>query len=265
MLDPRLDPTRGGQLAAKGQPFMVVRGVNALRKSPQEDAEQVSQLRYGEIFNVYEHINGWAWGQCARDNYVGYLPAVALLDKTIAPTHRINNATSFVFVEASIKSAIRDCLTFFSPVEVVGGDDKFKQLSTGGFIHAHHLTRLADWRMPDFVAAAERLMDVPYLWGGLTPMGIDCSGLVQLALNAAGIACPRDSDMQAAQIGQKIAGDIKGPLQRGDLVFMPGHVGIMADPTHLLHANAYHGKVVIEPLAAMAARQKDNQFTVRRL
>jgi cell wall-associated NlpC family hydrolase len=123
-------------------------------------------------------------------------------------------------------------------------------VSPVGFLPASHLAPL-DHRETDFVAVAERFLGTPYLWGGKTNYGLDCSGLVQLALTACGIRCPRDSDMQERALGALV--DMKN-LRRGDLVFWKGHVAIVRDPKTFLHANAFHMAVAVEPIAEAIAR-----------
>jgi cell wall-associated NlpC family hydrolase len=251
-VDARLNPNREG---VKPRQYVAVRGVIPMRKADAQDAEQINELCYGDVFSVYESKDGFMWGQVARDQYVGYVDEKHVSDSLHKPTHRIKNLTSFIFAEPSIKSPPIDRLTFFSAVEITKEDARFCELKTGGFVHAHHIVKINEWNAPDGVTTATRLLNVPYLWGGVTPLGIDCSGLIQLALNAAGMDCPRDSDMQAASLGDKIADTETGTaFQRGDIVFFPGHVGFMADAVNLLHANAYHGCVVTEPLADVIAR-----------
>lgn len=235
-----------------GVPLTLYHGIAVLHKEPDTLAEQVSVMRYGDVFTVYETTEQWLWGQCARDGYVGYTVNQGFYDQPLNPTHRIKKSHSFLFPDPSIKKVPMDTLTFLSGVEVEETDGKFCKLKGGGFIHAHHLTPIAEWAERDIVFTAGRFLGIPYLWGGNTSLGLDCSGLVQIACEAAGIACPRDSDMQAASLGQPV-NDLN-KLHRGDFVFFPGHVGIMTDPANLLHANAYHGCVVVEPLADVVAR-----------
>ncbi|MDX1922909.1 MAG: NlpC/P60 family protein [Alphaproteobacteria bacterium] len=235
-----------------GVPLTLYHGIAVLHKEPDTLAEQVSVMRYGDVFTVYESTEQWLWGQCARDGYVGYTVNQGFFDQPLNPTHRIKKSHSFLFPEPSIKKVPMDTLTFLSGVEVEETDGKFSKLKGGGFIHAHHLTPMAEWAERDIVFTAGRFLGIPYLWGGNTSLGLDCSGLVQIACEAAGIACPRDSDMQAASLGQPVNDHDK--LHRGDFVFFQGHVGIMTDPANLLHANAYHGCVVVEPLADVVAR-----------
>jgi cell wall-associated NlpC family hydrolase len=222
-----------------------------MRKEPDGEAEQVNELRFGDSFTVYEEKDGWAYGQSGRDNYVGYITARATSKKLMASTHRVSVPVTFLFSEASIKSPPLDRLTLLSTVEVVKEADKFCELKTGGFIHREHLAPLASPMARDPVAIAERLLDVPYLWGGVSPLGCDCSGLIQMALEACGARCPRDSDMQASDLGQAAS---QNNLRRGDIICFKGHIGFMVDAQNLLHANAYHGRVTCEPLADVVAR-----------
>ncbi len=194
----------------------------------------------------------WAWGFSAHDGYVGYVP-VDVLGVTCAATHIVSAAAALSFAGPDIKAPVRERLPMGARLAVVDDDGSFLTLEDGGFVHRRHLEPL-DARAPDFVAVAERLTGVPYRWGGRSGDGIDCSGLVQLALAFAGIAAPRDSDQQAA-LGEPVAD--AAPLARGDLVFLPGHVGIMTSATELLHANAHWMAVVAEPLADMLARQPE--------
>lgn len=264
LLDPRIHPYRTDIAAdslrglinvptyVAGSKLWLYHGLASIHKEPDFKSEQVSQLRHGDVFTFFEQKDEWLWGQCGRDGYVGYVMAQGFTEEPAAPTHRIKKQHSFLFPNPSIKDPPMDTLTFFSGVEVVGGDEKFCQIKSGGFIHTHHLTPITEWQERDIVFTAGRMLGIPYLWGGNTSLGLDCSGLVQIACEAAGIACPRDSDMQAASLGEAV-GDIS-KLHRGDFVFFPGHVGIMTDPAALLHANAYHGCVVVEPLADVVAR-----------
>jgi len=139
-------------------------------------------------------------------------------------------------------------------LSVIGGDDRFAALQGGVFVVARHLAAI-DRPARDFVEIAERFIGTPYLWGGCTRIGIDCSGLVQTSLLAANIAAPRDSDMQRDELGDpiKILPELDN-LRRGDLVFWNGHVGVMIDSVMLVHSNAHHMMVVTEPLPEAAVR-----------
>jgi cell wall-associated NlpC family hydrolase len=262
-LDPRRTPARPDLAAAhlKGvveaavyaEPtrFVVTLPVAPLTRRPEAQAPLESQLLYGEAFTAYEHDGEWAWGQAEADGYVGYLPRAALAPAGGAPTHRVAALFTHVYPAPSLKARPLGWLTYGAHVTVAAIEAGFAALDGGGHIPVRHLVPRAH-RAPDWVAEAERFIGVPYLWGGRAPTGLDCSGLVQLALAAAGRPCPRDSDMQAAELGQTLAP--RASLDRGDLVFFKGHVGIMLDGARMLHANAHHMAVAVEPLECARAR-----------
>jgi cell wall-associated NlpC family hydrolase len=229
-----------------------------MRKAPDQEAEQVNEFRHGEILTVYEEKEGWAYAQAARDSYVGYVAAGSLSRRLFKPTHRVSAQVTFLFPEPSIKSPPIDRLTCLSTVEVVGAPENFLELRSGGFIHRDHVLPITDWHEKDPVLVAARLMHVPYLWGGVSPLGVDCSGLVQMALESCGVKSPRDSDMQAESLGTNVmpaeAGIHDLKLQRGDIVCFKGHIGFMTDKANILHANAYHGCVTLELLTDVIKR-----------
>lgn len=259
-LDPRTTPARG-DIAAKflegkvqAQRFVEgrVRGVIApqapLRQKPSPDASLDTEAIFGDRFTVYDdNGEGWCWGQLASDSYVGWLPSMALGDIEPVPTHRVDALRTFVFPGPSIKLPPLESLPFGSHVSVVRADGDLILTSAGGYVPARHLKPI-DETEKDFVVVAERFVGTPYLWGGKTAFGIDCSGLVQIALNAAGQASPRDSDMQERALGhlQDIRDNVP-LLRRGDLLFWPGHVAIACRPDRIIHANAFHMAVAIEP------------------
>lgn len=218
-----------------------------LLAGPSSAARAVSELLAGEDFAVVDVGSGWAWGYCMHDHYVGYVPLAVLGDR-IAPTHRVAAAAALVFAEADIKSPVVAHLPMGARItgEAV---EQFVE-TADGFVHLRHLVG-ADTIEPDYVAIAERLLGTPYRWGGRSGDGIDCSGLVQLALSFAGIDAPRDSDQQLV-LGNVIPDN--APAMRGDIIFIPGHVGLMADDETLIHANAYWMATVCEPLADVIAR-----------
>lgn len=215
----------------------------AVRAAPSLDAEQVDQLLFGELFEVLEFEDGFAWGQASRDGYVGWVEAAALSGRDLAPTHRVSALRTFSYLEPSIKAPSRGPFSLGALVAAVETDGALTRVEGGGWIPTAHLAVIGV-AFADPVETAQRFVGTPYLWGGRDSLGIDCSGLVQQALYAAGRACPRDSDLQAA-LGAPVE---PGALGRGDLVFWRGHVGIMLDSERLLHANAHHMAVAIEPL-----------------
>lgn len=255
----------------KGLRHQVRDGVLDMHQAPQRRATLVSQLLFGETFTVYEHRRGWAWGQSSRDNYVGYVRADGLTRRLITPSHWVSALATHIYTAPDLKSAVRAQLSMASLIRLKEGDIEagFRQLSTGGWIFAKHCTPLGSVT-PDYVATARLFLNVPYRWGGRSAWGVDCSGLVQIAMISAGLKVPRDTDMQAASLGKPLA--MPGNAQhhrRGDLVFFPGHVGIMQDETTLLHANAFDMRVSCHPLSEVIARvaheTANPAITVRRL
>lgn len=212
-------------------------------------ARRDTQLVFGERFEVLEEAGGLCWGQSVTDGYVGHVSAAALGAEGAAPTHRVAVPLTHLYPEADIKAPPTMALPMGALLAVTAEGERFHE-TPGGFVPSRHLVG-ADHRAPDPVSVAERFLHAPYLWGGRSVMGLDCSALVQLAAQAAGMPAPRDSDMQEA-MGEAVPPD--APLRRGDLVFWAGHVGWMLDAGTLLHANAHHMQVVAEPLAGAVAR-----------
>jgi cell wall-associated NlpC family hydrolase len=223
--------------------------VTAIRKAPDDQAEQLDQLLFGETFRVLETGRGWGWGQADRDGYVGHVFLQDLRPGVIAASHRVSALRAYAFSTPNIKSRPVGLYSLNALVAVEAEDGKFLKGQGTGWFAAGQLAPVGAVE-PDWVAAAERYLGAPYQWGGRESLGLDCSGLVQQALYAGGRACPRDSDMQQA-LGLPVE---RAALQRGDLVFWKGHVGIMLDATRLLHANAHHMQVEIEPVAEAMAR-----------
>ena len=222
----------------------------ALRREPRADAGLETEALFGEAVRVFEETGeGWCFVQLERDGYVGYMPAQAL-GPAITPTHRVRALRTFVFPGPDIKRPPVLDLCLSSPVAVREMRGSFA-VTDRGFMPAVHLAPL-DEVAADPVAVALRFLEVPYLWGGRSSLGIDCSGLVQTALMACGIPAPRDSDMQERALGEELPLD--GPFRRGDLLFWPGHVGLVDDSETLLHANAFHMAVCRENLADALAR-----------
>jgi cell wall-associated NlpC family hydrolase len=222
-----------------------------LRREPRPDAPVDTQVLFGERVTVYDEEEGWAWAQLARDGYVGWIAANTLWSQLSSPTHRVCVPRTFAYPAASIKQPPLLALPLGAEVAIEDERDSFLVTRDMGFVWRSHLAPL-DAPAADFVAVAETLIGAPYLWGGKSSLGIDCSGLVQVSLLAAGRQAPRDSDMQEAQLGAPV--EIGAPLRRGDLVFWKGHVGIMRDSSILLHANGTHMLVSSEPLELVRQR-----------
>ena len=238
---------------AKGRAMRIIAASAPLRRAPQADAPLETEALFGEIVTIYDQGEGWAWAQLERDQYVGYLPSTAL-GAPAEPTHRVAALRTHAYPGSAIKLPPRMALSLGAQLRVVRQDGDFSVSEDGLHLWSRSVAELSA-NEPDWVAVAERFIETPYLWGGRTSEGIDCSSLVQTSLMASGIAAPRDSDMMEASLGKPIAiDDPTSPLARGDLIFWKGHVGIMRDPVTLLHANGWHMKTVSELLAQVRER-----------
>jgi cell wall-associated NlpC family hydrolase len=264
-LDPRINPFRPevaakylqGQVEAKrfveGTRHQVVEPVTSLRRAPSHEARLDSEALLGERAVIYETTEeGWAWGQLETDGYVGWLSANALALPGPAPTHKVAVPRALAFPGPDIKLPPAAALPMGARLAIARQDERFAVTASGWHVPETYLAPIKA-RQADFVAIAEQFLSAPYLWGGKTSLGLDCSGLVQISLQAAGIACPRDSDMQELALGKLSS---LASLRRGDLVFWKGHVAIARDPESLIHANAHRMMVAIEPAAEAIARIK---------
>ena len=211
---------------AKGEPRQVGAPSLPLRREPRFDATLDTEALLGETVTLYDESEGWAWVQLARDGYVGYMPSEGLAPGVVPPTHRISVLRTYVYPQPDGKTPPLALLSLNALVTASSTDGKFLALAGGGYVFAGHAVPVGETE-GDFVAVAEAFLGTPYLWGGRTSVGLDCSGLVQLAVEAAGLRCPRDADMQAAELGRAIDWGRGTKLARGDLVFWEGHVGIM--------------------------------------
>jgi hypothetical protein len=268
MDDPRLTPARpdlaaqylkGKVKAARfvaGEEFEISEGLAPLRSEPLSNAMLLTQALKGERVTIYDRNGeGWAWGQLRSDGYVGWLPDRALAKPDAAPTHKVTALRTFAFPGPSIKLPPVDTLVMGTALSVLREDGAFAVTRDGWHLPLPHISRI-DRHAGDFVAVAERFAGTPYLWGGKSSLGIDCSGLVQVSLSAAGIGCPRDSDMQQDGIGRALDAAVSKKLQRGDLIFWNGHVAIVRDADTIVHANAHHMATVVENTGEAIARIK---------
>jgi hypothetical protein len=242
---------------AEPTPRQCLRGVLPMLEKPHPNARQVSQVRYGEFVDVFEQRDdGFAWVQNRSDHYVGYIPSDGTLDDSIAMlSNRVTALRTFVFPEPDVKAPPVDELTLGSFASVAGKQGDFLELANGGFVFAGHVMATEFAREGDYVFTAGRMLHTPYLWGGRTPKGLDCSGLVQLSLEMADIEAPRDSDQQCEAFAKLLDSHWRDRAwKRGDLVFFKGHVGIMTGTDHIIHANAHTMDVTVEPLLDLVTR-----------
>ena len=267
--DPRTTPARpdladirlrGTVEAARfvaGEPRQVVVPVAPLRRTPRAEAGLETEAVMGDAVTLYEVRDGFAWVQLVRDGYVGYLPAASLGPAEPAPTHRVTALRSFLYPAPDMKRPALGHLSLGARIAIAGKDGDFVRVGDA-FVFAAHCATL-DRTTPDYAGTAERLVGTPYLWGGRTSLGLDCSGLVQLCLDLAGLPCPRDADQQARAVGRPLPLALEG-LRRGDFIDWRGHTGLMLDADTLIHANGHHMAVAIEPLRQAAERIEANSY-----
>ena len=286
--DKRLTPARGDVAAdylegrvpsaryVRGTAHQVTASVLPIRRTPEPDGAQETQMLFGEVFTVYDEADGWAWGQAVIDGYVGYVEADGLAAPVDVPTHRVTALRSYRYPEPDLKSSPLGLLSMNAKLAVTGQDDEGQWLSEarGGWVFASHTAPLPD-AARDPVAVMEAFLGAPYFWGGRESLGLDCSGLIQNGYELAGLIPPRDADMQelwfrAPERGETLwqSGDERDwqdvPLRRGDLIYWPGHTGVMVDETHMLHANATSMAVTrdaLVPFAEHLLADKDNPVT----
>jgi cell wall-associated NlpC family hydrolase len=244
----------------EGRIKQVTQSFTGLRSASGDDAMLETQLLFGELFTVYELKNDWVWGQAALDSHVGYAPADAFGEPGEPPTHRVTATATPLLMAPDVKQPSVGILPMNAKLHVVEDAGRFSRVADGNYVFSPHIAPLGTHE-PDWIAVTEAFVGVPYLWGGKTFAGIDCSGLIQTALEAAGTSAPRDTDLMENALGGAIALD--APLRRGDLIFWKGHMGAMLDEARLIHASAYAMQVVIEDFAAARTRIEAEGLPVR--
>ena len=269
LADSRLDGQVEAGRFVDGIERQVGQAFAPLRKKPEPGTSLVSELLFGERVRVFEEKDGTAWVQNAADDYVGYTDSAALVPTGPAPTHTVAAIHTCIYAGPGIRAPSLSMLPMCATVSVIGTKGRYAELSSGGWVPILHLAETGETES-DYVAVAERLTGSPYVWGGKTSQGLDCSALVQLALMRCGADVLRDSDMQEKTLGNEVpfAGDASG-LKRGDLVFWKGHVGIFIDTERFLHANARDMAVAAAPFAEVLRYIEDAESlivtSVRRL
>jgi cell wall-associated NlpC family hydrolase len=247
LADARLQGQVEAARFAEGHLAQLAVPIASLHRAPAPDAMQETQVLMGEMLRVFDVNSGWAWVQLQRDHYVGYIRNESLRSDIHVPTHYVAVPSTLLYPKADLKTLPVQFLPLNAQVTVTAQHGNYMALATGGFVFAAHVAVLTDVQK-DFVAVASQFIGAPYLWGGKSVHGLDCSGLVQTSLEACGKNAPRDADLQELGLGRPLLlNDLDG-LRRGDLVFWPGHVGIMTDSKTLIHANGHQMQVTIESL-----------------
>lgn len=274
-LDPRLTPARPDLAAAhlKGQveaarfvepvDRQAIAASVPIRRTPEPHGAMDDQLLAGDVFALLEEKDGWGWGYSRADGFVGWVELLALSEELEPVDHRVTALRTYAFSEPDLKSEPNLLLSLNCSFRAGRRESRYVEAVGLGWVFTPHCAPVGE-AAGDFVAVAESFLGAPYLWGGKESLGLDCSGLVQMALLAAGMAVPRDSDQQEAQLAANWD-DVTGVAdrQRGDVVFWPGHVGIMSDSEHLLHANGHWMDVTLEAFDEAERRIREGHAPVR--
>ncbi|MEO0567340.1 MAG: NlpC/P60 family protein [Pseudomonadota bacterium] len=246
----------------KGEISRVAVPVADLHVDPK--AERLDrQLLYGDRFRVLQQSDGYSFGQAERGAYVGYLRSSDLTSWN-EPNSKVDAKSTLGFREPDFKSANPMRIPMGASLHVTKHDERFAETDLGLYVPTPHLVRI-DQFANDPIEIAQQFLGTPYLWGGNSDLGLDCSGLVQAACLACGIDCPGDSDQQQAELGILLPQE--AALQKADLLFWKGHVAWVSDSETILHANAHHMAVVYEPLTEAIERieaQGDGPVTARK-
>lgn len=248
-----------GQVEAErfveGVSAQVTVPVIALRPQPDLARGIDTELLLGEEITVFERKDGWAWVKAVSDGYVGYLPEDTIKEGLTAPTHIVVPQRTFLYPEPELRKPYTGVLSMGSRLRVAGTAEArgnhYVVLEDGTAVFAKHVQPIGYNDGGDYVDIAAKFMETPYLWGGRSGLGVDCSSLIQIALLMTGRSAQRDSDMQAAGLGEPIA---REELKRGDFVFWKGHAAVMEDAETIIHANGHTMTVARENFAAAVER-----------
>lgn len=266
--DPRVTPVRPDLAAdnlrgrvkvpryASAVPHQVVRDGACLSFTPDANARQESQLLFGELFDVYDRNGDWCWGQNRADGYVGFVPASALSTDLHEPTHRVASRMLQLYPGPDLKLRAIGEISLGATVRVVDLEGSFAQIAGGQWLYAKHLVDL-DFINVDLIGTALKFLGTPYVWGGRSAGGLDCSALLQLALCMAGERAPRDSDQLEKSVGVALPiadGHDFAQIQDGDMVFFPGHCGLFVHGWRFLHANAFDMEVSLHSFSDVIDR-----------
>ncbi|WP_455475990.1 C40 family peptidase [Bartonella sp. B17] len=267
LADQHLEKETVAQRFVQGKRKRINVPVAELFKENNKKSERQTECLLGEELLIFEQKELLSWGQSLKDGYVGYIDTTVLCTSTIEQTHIVSVPRTFQYLQADLRGSVEYALSIGSKVTVVDEIEvrgtKYSILENGRAIVSHHLSPIG-CVYEDYVTVAEALIHTPYLWGGVSGFGIDCSGLVQLSMMLAGKMVLRDADMQEKTIGKELTDNDK--LQRGDLIFWKDHVAIMIDHENIIHANGFSLDVMVELLedAVVRIAKKDGYPIAKR-
>lgn len=276
-LDKAINPYRNDMAAVKlknlvqvenyvePKTYQIIANGAFLKSQADIESPSLTEALRGELIDIYEIKNGFAWGQLQNDYYVGYIETDALSDKIVKYTHKISVLRTYGFAIPKAQGRILNILSLGAQINPIGeAQNGYVNCGDLGFIYEKHIAPIDEF-YNDPAQIAQLFLNAPYTWGGKQSIGVDCSGLAQVSFAACGLKLPRDARMQE-HIGQEIAinSNLDG-LQRNDLVFWKGHVAIMLDDKNIIHANGLHMMTTIEPLKTANDRYEKLGTPIRKI